>query len=109
MAQHVVDLLEIVEADHQQCHFARRLFGGGDHRGQLHVKRVAVGEASQRIVFRQISDPFGFAFSHRYVAQDRAILKAVGAQPAGQTDLYRKHIAVLAEALEFQDQAARLL
>ena len=72
------------------------------------MKRVAVGKAGERIVFRQISDPFGFALSHRYVAQDRAILKAVGALPAGETGLDRKHLAVLAQAVELQDQAARL-
>ena len=57
-------------------------------------------------MFGQISDSFGFALSHRYVAQDRAILKAVGALPAGETGLDRKHLAVLAPALELHYQAA---
>ena len=49
MSQHVVDLLKAVEADHQQGDLAA-VFRPGNHRGQLSVKRVAVGEPGQRIM-----------------------------------------------------------
>src|SRR5258706_12878327 len=50
--QHVVDLLEAVEADDQQRYFARRHLRGGNHRSQCGLKGVAVGEPGERIVFR---------------------------------------------------------
>ena len=70
------------------------------------MKAVAVGEPGEGIVFGQIANSFGFALSHRYVAQDRAILKAIGALPAGETGLDRKYLAVLATAVELHHQAA---
>src|ERR1019366_7868753 len=109
IAQHVVDLLEAVEAEHQQRYFALLGFRPGNHRSERCVQGGAVGEPGERIVFRQKSNSFGFAFSHRYVAQDRAILKAVGASPAGETCLDRKPLAVLAAPFELDHRAARRL
>ncbi len=106
VAEHVVDLLEGVEADHQQRDLAPLRLRRGNHRGEAGVKAVAVGEPGEGIVFGQIANSFGFALSHRYVAQDRAMLKAVGALPAGETGLDRKYLAVLAAAVELHHQAA---
>jgi len=64
MAQHIVDLLERIEADHQQRDFVPLRFSRGNHRGQAGVKAVAVGEPGERIVFGQIPNSFGLALSH---------------------------------------------
>ena len=92
MAEHVVDLLEGVEADHQQRDLAPLRLRRGNHPGEAGVKAVAVGEPGEGIMFGQIADSFGFALSHRYVAQDRAVLKAVGALPAGEAGLDREYL-----------------
>ena len=106
MAQHVVEVLEAVEAEHQQrCRpwpFARYL----DHRVEPGVKRRSVRKPGKHVVFRKIPNALGFALSDRNVTQHRAILHLIGALPAGKTCLDRKHLAVLAAAVEFHDQAA---
>ena len=107
--EHVVDLLESVEANNQQRHFTGVLLRVEDHHRQAIVKRVAVGEPGQRIVFRQIPDAFGFAFPHRDVAQDHTVLKAIGALPTGETGLDRKYLAVLSQPVELHHQPTGLL
>ena len=107
--EHVVDLLESVEANNQQRHFTGLLLRVEDHHRQAIVKRAAVGEPGQQIVFRQMPDTFGFAFPNRDVAQDNTVLKAVGALPAGETCLDRKHLSVLPQPVELHHQPTGLL
>ena len=106
MAEHVIDLLETVEANYQQRDLARLAFRSRDHLGRPGVKGVAIGESGQRIVFGQMPDAFGFPLSHGYVAQDRAILKTVGALPAGEARLDREHLAVVPTSFEFHHRTA---
>ena len=54
VAERVVDLLELVEVQHQQRDLALRRFRLGEPRSQVLVQRVAVGEAGQRVVLGQI-------------------------------------------------------
>ena len=107
MAKQVVDLLEAIEADHQQRNLAGFGFRHRNHRAQTGLQGASVGETGQRIVFRQISDAFGLTFAQRDVAQYSAILHAVGALPSGEAGLDRKHLAGLPAALEFDHGAAR--
>ncbi len=76
-------------------------------RGEPGVERVAVGEPRQRVVLGEIPDLFRLALAHRDVAQDRAILVTLGALPAGEAGLHRKHLAVVAPAVELDDGAGR--
>ena len=94
VAEHVVDLLEPVETEHQQRDLACSASAPANHRGESGVERVAVGEPGQRVVLGEIADLLRFALAHRDVAQDRAILEAVGALPAGEAGLDRKYLAV---------------
>ena len=74
MAEHVVDLLKAVEADHQQRDFAAVCSCLRNHRGQFGVKRVAVDQTREQIIFRQVADSLGFPLAHRDVAQNRSEL-----------------------------------
>src|SRR5882724_9954842 len=105
MAEHVVDLLEAVDADYQQRHLAAISFGVGNLCFKFGVKGVAVDEARQRVVFRQVSNSLGFALAHRDVAKDRAELKSVGTLPAGETGFDRKHLAIAAACVELDHRA----
>ena len=107
--EHVVDLLKSVEANDQQHHLTGALLGVENHHRQAIVKRITVGESGKRIVFRQIPDALGFAFPHRDVAQDRAVLKAIGAPPTGETGLHGKYLAVLSQPVELHYQPPWLL
>ena len=69
------------------------------------MKRVAVDQAGQRVVFGEVSNSLGLALAHRDVAQDCAELKAVGALPAGEAGLDRKHLAIAAAAFELDHRA----
>src|SRR5207244_6755712 len=91
VTQHVVDLLEFVETEHEQPDLARLGPRFGHDCAEAGVEGVAVGEAGQRIVFSQIANSLGFAFPDRYVAQDRAILKTGGTLTAGETSPDREH------------------
>ena len=77
----------------------------GNVRLELGMKRVAVDEARQRVVFGEVSNSLGFALAHRNVAQDRAELKAVGALPAGEGGLDRKHLAIAAASVELDHRS----
>ena len=56
-------------------------------------------------MFGEVSNSLGLALAHRDVAQDRAELKAVGALPAGEAGLDRKHLAIAAAAVELDHRA----
>jgi hypothetical protein len=47
VSQHIVDVLEAVETNHQQRDLARQLLGRGNHSGQAGVERVAIGEPGE--------------------------------------------------------------
>src|SRR5438132_1443255 len=105
MTEHLVDLLEAIEADHQQRHLAALGLGFRNHRRQAGPKRIAVDEARQRVVFGEVSNSLGFALAHRNVAQDSTELKAVGALPAGDAGLDRKHLAIAAASIELDHRS----
>ena len=105
MSERVVDLLKAVEADDEQRHLVVFGFGARKHCREPGVERVAVGEAGQRIVFGEIADLLGLAPAHRDVAQDRAVLIALGALPAGETRLDWKDLAVAAASVELDHRA----
>ena len=96
---------KLVEANDQKRHFGAGSFGGRNHRSQPGFQRIAVGEAGQRVVFGEVADFLGFALAHRDVAQDRAILEAVGALPAGETGFDRKYFTIAAPGVEFDHLA----
>src|SRR5439155_17113012 len=105
MTEHVVDLLEAVDADDQQRYLAAVSPGSGNFRFEFGVKGIAVDEAGQRVMFREISNSLGFALAHRNVAKDRAELKSVGTLPAGETGFDRKHLAIAAACVELDHRA----
>src|SRR5438445_8117708 len=105
MTEHVIDLLEAVDADDQQRYLAAVSPGSGNFRFEFGVKGIAVDEAGQRVMFRQVSNSLGFALAHRNVAKDRAELKSVSALPAGETGFDRKHLAIDAACDELDHRA----
>ena len=107
VAKHVVDLLETIETDDQERNLAMFGLDAGDHCGEPGVERVAIGEPGQRIVLGKIPDLFRLALAHRDVAQDRAILIALGTLPTGKAGLHRKHFTIAAPAVELDDGAGR--
>ena len=109
MAEQVVDVLEAVEANDQKRHFGAGSFGGRNHRSQPGLKRIAVGEAGERVVFGEVADLLGFAFAHRDVAQDRSILKSVRALPARETGFDREYFTIAAPGIEFDHLAGAKL
>ena len=106
MAENVIDVHESVETKHQQGDAVRRFFRRGDHRREAGLQRVAVGEPGERVVFGEIADALGLALAHRDVAQDSAILKAIGAVPGREARLDRKRLAIAAASLELHHGAA---
>jgi hypothetical protein len=104
MAERIVDLLELVDVDHQQRHLALLRGGGGEPGGQILVQRIAIGEPGQGVVLGEIADSLRFALAHRDVPQHRPILEAVGARPA--EDLQREGLAVASATRELHHHAA---
>ena len=107
VAERVVDLLELVEVEHQQRDLAPGRPRFGETCRQMLVQRVAVGEAGQRVVLGQILYSFGLALAVGNVAHHRAILQPLDALPYREAGLERKRLAVLPPSLKLHDLAAR--
>src|SRR3954453_16652609 len=67
---------------------------------------VAVGKTRQRIIFGEIFDTLRLALADRNIAQDRTVLEAIRSLPAREAGFNGKSFAVLAPALELDDDGA---
>src|SRR5262245_9560181 len=76
VTKHILNLVKVIDCERQHADFA--LFGPACVKRctQACMKRVAIGQSCQRIVFGQKTNSLGFALSGRDVAQYRAILDA---------------------------------
>ena len=59
MAEVVVDVLELVDVEKQQCHAPLPALAAGEHPYQLLLEPVPVEQAGERIAFGQIQDLVG--------------------------------------------------
>ena len=109
VAQRVVDLLELVEIEHQQRDLA--LLGCPPRRAWRRDARTACcgwrGRSACRA--RPDTDSLGLALALRNVAHHRAILQAFDALPYRKAGFERKRLAVLPASLKLHDLAARHL
>ncbi len=106
VAERIVDLLELVDVDHQQRHLTLMFGGGGEPGRQILMQRIAIGEPGQGVVLGEIANSFRFAVAHRNVPQHRAILEAVGARPAEEAGVQRKGFAIASATRELHHLAA---
>lgn len=87
MPANVIDLLEAVEPEHEQCEVGRPPLRRRDQTDEARMQHAAVRKTRQRIMFGEMPDALGLALAQRDVAQDRSILKAVRSLPAREARL----------------------
>ena len=102
----VIDIHKSVEAKHQQRDPAGGFLRRGDHRRKARLSVLRLASPVSVVVFGEITDALGLALAHGDVAQDRAVLKTIGAVPGRETGLDRKCLAIAAPSLELHDGAA---
>src|SRR4051794_29966323 len=56
MAKRVVDVLEVVQVDQQQCHLFTRTTGTCQRLAHALAQEIAIGQAGQLVVVGQIAD-----------------------------------------------------
>ena len=106
MAQRIVDLLEFIEINQEQCDLARRRPCFGKFCTQMLIQRIAISEARQRVAQGKMPDSLRLALPDRNIPQHNAVLGPIDSLPLRETGLKRKFLVILAQPLELHDLAA---
>lgn len=80
VSEHVVDLLEAVEPEHEQGDAGRPPLCRTDQIGEASLQHAPVGKPGQRVVFGQVSNTLNFTFADRNIAQDRSVSPPIASQ-----------------------------